>query len=156
MRIFNSIMNYLVLRPNGAQATISIVPEDTVLDLPYRGWALKTGKQILFANDQMHKVLESHYMMGAYTDRALYGYSYEELDAILVSKLGPSDEDRYKAAVSSIQQAKPSFNQSVGRVWQVGLWRLLEFLITTFCKGVKFLVVMLIIPFLISFISKRK
>lgn len=145
-------MNYLILRKKGEQSTLSLVAEGTMLDRPFDSWPLDTGDKILWVNNNMHKVLRSHYMLGAYVDKAIYGYTYDEMKAILHSKLGPTEEEAYEHATRS----KVYDGQGRLGVWIFGVVKFFEFLIFALFKGFKFLLIMVLIPIIIRLFSKRK
>lgn len=145
-------MNYLVLRKRGEQSTLSLVSEGTHLDRPFDSWSLDTGEKILWVNNNMHKVLRSHYMMGAYVDRAIYGYTYEEMKAILHSKLGLTEEENYYAVRDSVAPVSKIYPETI----MYGFVQFLALCVHTLLKGFKFLMFMALAAIAAVFLSRKK
>lgn len=91
-------------------------------------------------------------MNGSYSTSALYAYTYEELFAILTTYLGKSDRVRYEALKKErgtdnwfkYQLASYFAVKSVSLVGQI------------FWMSIKFIGLMLIIPFLISIFNRTR
>lgn len=149
-------MNYLVLRPTKNACSIMITDlEDMTLPPPFEVWAIKTGAQLLFVNNHMHKTFKNNYMFGSFTTGAMYGYTFDEMSALLTHKLGPSDRERYEQAL--IEDAHERLRASPEEpMWAVVLWETTKFLVTIAVKGFKMIGVLLLIPVLIHLFSKRK
>jgi hypothetical protein len=148
-------MNYLVVRPHHGQfCTLTVVPEGTDIIGNFESWALSKGSQILYVNNRMDKDLKPYYMSGSYQAGAMYAYSYDEMIAIIKSRLGPSDYERYEMAVAQSHALQPKQIQynPLAAVW-------IEGIATTLIHGVllsiKFVVLMCIVPFVIMFLNKK-
>lgn len=156
-RQYNSQMNYIVVRPfnRGFSAVSIVMGSDTAVKVPFESWALNDGKKILFANNKMHKMLASHYMLGSYQTEASYAYTYEEMCEIMRANLGPSDRERYLALKDEQKIVKPVD----GTKAEVALYIVLRTLqlCGTILVGVgKVVAVVTLVPFIIHLISKRK
>lgn len=156
-RQYNSQMNYIVVRPynRGFSAVSIVMGSDTTVIPPFESWALNDGKKIVFANNKMHKLLASHYMLGSYQTQASYAYTYEEMCAIMTSNLGPSDRERYLALKAEQGLQKP-VNGSRGEVALYIALRTLQLCGTVFIGVAKIVAILTVIPFIIHLLSKRK
>lgn len=145
-------MNHLVLRRKGDFSSISIVHSDVELFEEFESWALIDGAQIIFVNNKMHALLKNYYMAGSYSTSAVYLYAFEELYAILTSYLGKSDRVRYEAMTNdryNVHWAK----YELAAYFTVKSASLAGKL---FWMGIKFIGLMLIIPFFISIFNRTK
>lgn len=156
-RQYNSQMNYIVVRPynRGFSAVSIVIGSDTEITGPFQSWALNDGKKIVFANNKMHKLLASHYMLGSYQTQASYAYTYEEMCAIMKSNLGPSDMERYLILKHGQSIQKP-VNGTRGEVALYIALRTLQLCGTVFIGVAKIVAVLTVIPFIIHLLSKRK
>jgi hypothetical protein len=144
-------VNHLVLRREGNElSSLSILDSDVILKDKFDSWALINGTQIIFVNNKMHPLLKNYYMSGSYSTKALYLYSYEELYAILTVYLGPSDAVRYEQLVQA-KRGHGWFRYELASYFAV---KSVSFAGQIFWMSLKFIGLMLIIPFVIS-IFKR-
>lgn len=156
-RQYNSQMNYIVVRPynRGFSAVSIVMGSDTQVIPPFESWALDTGKKIIFANNKMHKMLSSHYMLGSYQTQASYAYTYEEMCAIMKSNMGPSDRERYLILKHEQSIQKPVDGTRAEVALYIGL-RTLQLCGTILVGVAKIMAVVTIVPFVIYMMSKRK
>jgi hypothetical protein len=155
-------MKYVVARPFNRLCKIYIVEEGENVATPFESWALRDGKQILFATTKMHKVLQSQHIAGAYDKGAIYAFTYEELCEVLTSHLGPSDKSRYEIALKGSEEpAVIEANTPVDYLskWpRIGyiLWKTLVLIIKSAIKALNVLLFLVILPFIIKFINGFK
>ena len=156
-RQYNSQMNYIVVRPynRGFSAVSIVMGSDTQVIPPFESWALDTGKKIIFANNKMHKMLASHYMLGSYQTQASYAYTFEEMCAIMTSNLGPSDRERYLALRDDQGIQMPVGTGKWEMATYIGL-RSLHVAGVIFVGIAKIVAVITILPILIHWMSKKK
>lgn len=153
-------MKYIVVRPKGELSVVSIVPEGTDITIPFESWALRDGKQILFATVKMHKVLQSHHFAGSYDQGAMYAYTYEEMCAIMNSNLGPSDRERYEAGLK--EQSNKTLikdipvHDDISKWTRIAyfLWKTLVLLVVILIKGLNTVLFIVILPLIIGFIER--
>jgi len=151
------MLNHVVVQPAGESACrVWILPGDAEIEGDFESWALRHGDQIVFANHKMHRMLKDFHVLGNYQAGALYGYSFDDMCAIMRTKLGPSDRERVIELQEGVDFVK--VDRSDGRwelffefVSQGGL-----FLIKALVMAGKFLGWMILIPMLIRIFSKRK
>lgn len=132
-----------------------VMGSDTTVTLPFESWALNEGRKIIFANNKMHKMLASHYMLGSYQTQASYAYTYEEMCAIMTSNLGPSDRERYLSLKHDQGLQRPTGDSKLDIALYIGL-RALELSGTIFVGIAKVMAVLTVVPFIIHLLSKRK
>jgi hypothetical protein len=90
-------------------------------------------------------------MFGAFTAKAIYTYSYEEMCAIITSHIGPSDKALYESL--TVDQESDSSNRYVTAMT---LWLITENVLKLFVGAVRMVFTIVIIPIIIAFISKPK
>ncbi len=155
-------MNHLIVQPHpGNLSTIRIVDSATVIRGIHMGWELKTGKQILWANTRMATVLKSTYLMGSFATKAVYGFTYQEMCAIMTSNLGLSDYDKYLEAMNGevidrqkIYETKVARRKKVALVGtELGIHAGWYGLHIFWCM-VKLLFFIIVFPFVIMFFRK--
>ena len=155
-------MKHLVVRPTKSGLTaVSILDESAVLDTPFESWALCNGKAIIFAHNRLQQLLKQFYVGGQFQDKALYTYSYDEMVMIVKSDLGPSDRERYEALCNAPPQESKKVEAAVKGEERtiVALQILLEVCSLLFhvLYGIgKVLLTILLVPFIIKFVSKPK
>lgn len=144
-------MKFFVLRsePNDL-SSISLKKADDTVVPPFESWALITGAQVVFANVKMQALLKGQYMYGSYDTKAVYAYTYDEMHAILTEYLGPCDRERVAIARSKKSLKPANFAYGHAFVKSSQLLGIVAYM------GVKFLGLMLIIPFLIKLITRPK
>lgn len=156
-------MKYVVVRPAGDLCKVFIMEDGTDVTMPFESWALREGRQILFATTKMHKALQSHHFAGSYENGAMYAYTYEEMRAILSAQLGPSDRERYEQGLKEqsdqllIKGNKPSSPGVINRqniAWT--LWRVTEIGIWLLIKVMKMVAILTVFPIIIYFIAKSR
>ena len=150
------MLKFLVVKPKGNASVLQIVPEESEINGQFESWALNDGKQILFVDTQMHKVLKSFHMFGNYESGAMYGYSFDEMVKILTSKLGLCDRARFME-LEQAQNGVRYVDQSERWEWRSqfvieAFWFMIKFLV----MAGKFLAWMVLIPLLIRLFSKHK
>lgn len=152
-------MKFVVAKPFGNMSKISIVEDGAQLDLPFESWALRDGKQILFATTKMHKVLQSQHFAGSYDKGAMYAYNYEEMCAVLSAHLGPCDRERYDASLK--EQSQPTliegntptdYLSKWPRIAYI-VWKTLALLTKVSIKALNVLLFLVILPFIIKLIE---
>lgn len=158
-------MKHLVVRPTkSGLVAVSILDGDKSIDLPFESWALRDGKAIIFAHNRLQQMLKQFYVGGQFQDKALYTYSYDEMVMIVKSGLGPSDRERYEEALAfkdAVVQKRRNDPPSVRGEERtiVALQVVLELCSLFFhvLYGIgKVLLTILLIPFIIKFVSKPK
>lgn len=145
-------MKYVVVRPHGELSKVYIVSEGTDITMPFESWALRDGKQIVFATIKMHKALQSHHFAGSYDQGAMYAYTYEEMCAIMNSHLGPSDRERYEAGLKEGSNKTLITGNTVSK-WPLiayGLWKILVFIVLFSIKAFNTVVFLIILPLIIK------
>lgn len=148
-------MKHIVVQPHPKGFSIvKIIDADVKLDKPFDSWALNTGKRLLFAHNQMHRLLKSHYMVGSFEQGAMYAYDFAEMSHIITSTIGLDDKAAYEALLAQGVPQKSSVDKSYVTWYTVG--KACEFLIWFTWGIVKVVSFLLVIPFLISWINKRK
>lgn len=148
-------MKHIVVQPHPKGFSIvKIADANVVLDKPFDSWALNTGKRLLFAHNHMHKLLKSHYMMGNFEQGAMYAYDYAEMSDIITSAIGLCDEKAYEALINKAAPPKSSVDKSYVAWYTFG--KTCEFLIWFAWGVIKVVSFLLVIPFLIAWINKRK
>lgn len=152
-------MKYIVVTPAGELCKVHIVPEGRDMPTPFESWALRDGKQIMFATIKMHKILHSNHFAGSYDQGALYAYTYDEMCAIITANIGPSDRERYEAGL------KEEFDQSLIKDIPSGdrlpkwhaiayiLWKALVLVIKISIKCLNTIIFLVILPLIIKWIN---
>ena len=154
-------MNYLVLQQKGLASILKVVSEGTDITGAFESWALKTGKQILFVDTKMYKLLKAFHMHGSYTNGAWFGYSFEDMRAILTEHLGPCDRVRYEQEVMITAQMKEAKKPETQGIWWGHLASYFTIRTTSFVFYViwmlfKFVGLMLVFPFILHWMNKHK
>lgn len=150
------MLNYLVVMPKGEVSVLQIVPEGVNMHGDFESWALRRGDQLLFVNHRMHRLLRDFHMLGNYQSGAMYGYSFDDMCAIVTSKLGPSDRERVmelQEGVDFVYEDRLDGRWEVAAVFAIEVGK---FLIKALYGAAKFLGWMILIPLLIRLFSKRK
>lgn len=148
-------MKHIVIQPYGkGLSTVKILAADVVLNKPFDSWALNTGKRLLFAHNQMHRKLKSHYVMGTFEQGAIYAYSPEEAGNIITSSIGLNDEEAYKAL--SVDQVPQKSGVDRSYVTWLTVGKVCSFLIWFAWGIIKVISFLLVIPFLIAWLKKPK
>lgn len=149
-------MKYIVVRPAGELSKVYIMSEGAMLTPPFESWALRDGKQIVFATIKMHKVLQSHHFAGSYEQGAMYAYTYDEMCAIMSSNLGPSDRERYEASLG--EQSNRTLIKDIPaedslpkwtRIAYI-IWKSLCFIVMIFIKALTMIIFLVLLPFIIK------
>lgn len=152
-------MKYIVVTPAGDLCKVHIVPEGRDMPTPFESWALRDGKQIMFATIKMHKILHSNHFAGSYDSGALYAYTYDEMCAIITANIGPCDRERYEAGL------KEEFDQSLIKDIPSGdhlpkwhaiaymLWKALVLVIKVSIKSLNTVIFLVILPLIIKWIN---
>lgn len=153
-------MKYLVVRPHShGLSAISIVEgDDTMLDPPFESWALLSGRAILFANSRLPQMMKQFYVSGTFQGKALYTYSWDEVCAIVASQIGPSDRERYEQVQRSSKRISITHGLLVPHP-PIGLTVLMEsawLVLFTIGKVLGLIVFVLILPFVIMMVNKRR
>jgi len=155
-------MRYVVVRPAGELSRIYIVDEGTAIQGPFESWALRDGKQILFATTKMHKVLQNQHFAGSYDKGAMYAYAYEDLCAVMTVNLGPSDRDRYEAGLKEDSQpvlirGDEGVDHLSGwhRVAYI-LWKTLILVTQISIKSLNIIIFLVLLPLAMKFVSGLK
>jgi hypothetical protein len=137
------------------------VPEGTDVTTPFESWALRDGKQILFATSKMHKTLQSHHFAGSYEQGAMYAYTYQEMCAIISAHLGPSDRERYEFAAKgpvdrTLIQANSDTNPDRidGRFRAAYvLWKTLVLILKVSIKALNTVIFLVLLPLIIKWFN---
>jgi hypothetical protein len=145
---------YLVVHDLGSVSGLTIVKAGKTYNHPIESWAIRSGSQVMMARSKLGKLLDKQHLGGSFEGMAQYGLSYEELKAVVTHQMGPSDRERYMQAVQQTDQVL-SREDKVRLTAQVST-SIFETLFITLGHGIKFLAIMLIMPFIIMFFGKRK
>jgi hypothetical protein len=149
-------MNYLIVRPWKDQfCSVTIVSEGSTFEDPMEEWALRTGEQILYVNNRMANDLKMFYMQGNYQTGAVHLIACEEMCAIMASRLGPSDRERYEMALLESKQGRAAHRANRHPHFYHWFAGAVDVLMHLFKICVKFLSFVLILPFLVSWIRGR-
>lgn len=152
-------MKYIVVTPAGDLCKVHIVPEGRDMPTPFESWALRDGKQIVFATTKMHKILHSNHFAGSYDQGALYAYTYDEMCAIITANIGPSDRERYEAGLrEGSDQNLIKDNHSIDHLprWHAVaymLWKTLVLVIKVSIKCLTTVIFLVLLPFIIKWIN---
>lgn len=150
-------MRTLVCQSKGPLSTVRLyVDQETLVDGEFEAWTILTGKQVMCVERRLHKLLERHYLGGAYDQGALYAFEYGELCAILRDQLGPTDRERYlklQQQAKAIQHGPPW--QRTKAVSYVS-WRLAGLLGFILYKCVSTIVFFGIVAALLSIFKKHR
>jgi hypothetical protein len=151
-------MNYLIVRPKGQYCELQIVPEDTMLNRPFESWALLHGRQILYCQNSMHRDLKQNYLWGSFQKGASYAVSYEDMQLILHSKLGPSDRQRFQLATDQCVPVPPKPKEALPESVELSgaLWAAFEFALQMTWGIVRLCGILLLVPILLHWINKRR
>lgn len=148
-------MKHIVVRPHPKGfSLVSIVDSEVKVDTPFDSWALNTGKRLLFAHNQMHKLLKSHYMLGNFEQGAMYAYDCAEMNRIITSAIGVDDKSAYEALLAQDDPRPSSVDKTFVTMHVLG--KACEFTIWFAWGIVKVVAFLLVIPFLISWLNKHK
>lgn len=151
-------MNYLVVSPKAHGCEIRIVPDGTILDMPFESWALAEGKQILYTVNAMHRDLKQSYLWGSYQKGASYATEYFDMCQIVASRIGPCDRAKYEAKVLEQQKiplpTKPQPKHE--NHWAEVLWSLLDLLLICTWGIMRLCAVLLIFPFVIRWMKGKR
>lgn len=150
---------YITVQPKGPDFCVlrTATSEDELAE-PFESWALRSGQQILYVNNRMAGDLKAFHMTGSYDRGAMYAYSYDDMVAVLTSKLGPSDRARYEAALLAMTADKGAYremSQSRHRTFHV-VAGTGDLVLRVFVESSKFLLKMLLLPFFISWIGRKR
>lgn len=149
-------MKYIVVAPTGELSKVYIMADGAMVTQPFESWALRDGKQIVFATIKMHKVLQSHHFAGSYENGAMYAYTYDEMCAIISSHIGPSDRERYETGLKEESNKTLIKGSPVGihlPKWQriaYILWKALEFAVRISIKAFSVVIFLVILPFILK------
>jgi len=152
-------MNYLILKPKGQLSYIKMVDADSSIELPFCSWALKSGSQILFVYQKLHKVLKGFHMHGTYQDGATFGYSHDDMKAILTKYLGEDDETRLmilRGAHESDPGVKAEHHKVLVRFLAYFTIEGGSFMFKVVWMASKFVGLMLILPIALHMFNKNK
>ena len=159
-------MKFFVCQPKGqsmCKVWVSDNAEERV-DLPFDTWAIRSGRQLLFIEREMPRLLKELYVGGSFHDGgATYLVTFEEMVMILDEKLGPNDRLRCEEAQKEFDAVKDKFKDLRKRLWKerwlassnIAL-RLAGSLLYVVWLGMKFLVFVCIFPFFIMWVNKHK
>ena len=102
-------MKFFVCQPKGqsmCKVWVSDNAEERV-DLPFDTWAIRSGRQLLFIEREMPRLLKELYVGGSFHDGgATYLVTFEEMVMILDEKLGPNDRLRCEEAQKEFDAVK--------------------------------------------------
>lgn len=148
-------MKYIVVRPKGDLSIIYIKSEESMMDLPFESWALRDGKQIMFATIKMHKILQSQHFAGSYEQGAMYAYTYEEMCAIITANIGPCDRERYEAGLK--EESNKTLITGIDRrsKWGViayALWKTLVLVMKILIKSINTILFLVLLPLIMSIV----
>lgn len=154
-------MNYIVVTPAGDLCKVYIVAEGREMPTPFESWALRDGKQIIFATIRMHKILQNQHFAGSYEQGAMYAYTYDEMCAIMTANLGPSDRERYEAGLK--EQSDQTLIKGIPagelpkwhRIAYI-LWKTLVLVIKIFIKSLNTVIFLVILPLLLKWLNGFK
>lgn len=147
-------MQYFVLMPKGQLTVAKLVDEGQVLNTPFTSWPLNTGKSVSFVNIRLHKLLKSFYISGTYASGAMYGLPYDQMVSLVTSHIGLDEKSFYNQV---IQQSSSKDEYHRNRLIMTFVGRLSMSFITILYEICKFVLIMLIIPFIIKlFTGKQK
>ncbi len=147
-------MQYLVLMPKGQLTLVKLVDHGEILKTPFTSWPLNNGKRVEFVNLRLHKLLKSFFISGTYTFGALYGLPYNQMVSLVTSHIG-LDEVAYYHKLNQSQPTYDSYHRN--RLIMTFCCRLAMWLITTLNLIGKFILTMIIVPFIIKlFTNKQK
>ena len=155
-------MKYIVVTPAGDLCKVHIVPEGRDMPTPFESWALRDGKQIMFATIKMHKILQSNHFAGSYENGAMYAYTYDEMCAIITANIGPSDRERYEAGLKEqSDQSLIKGNPSIDHLpkWHAIayiLWKSLILVIKVSIKSLNTVIFLVLLPLIIKIITGFK
>lgn len=154
-------MNYIVVRPAGDLCKVYIVAEGAELPTPFESWALRDGKQIMFATIKMHKILQNQHFAGSYEQGAMYAYTYDEMCAIMTANIGPSDRERYEAGLKeqsdqTLIKGIPADELSKWHRISYILWKTLVLVIKIFIKSLNTVIFLVILPLLLKWLNGFK
>jgi len=143
---------YLVVHDLGQLSGITIERAGRSRAHRIECWALDDGKRVVFARMQMWRLLRHYHVGGSYSDMAKYGLSYGELLRVVASRIGPCDRERYELTIRTAPRAESP-----------GAWPLIETVATgaletlwvVFRGSVKFVLVVVLLPFVIMFFNRH-
>lgn len=154
-------MNYIVVTPAGDLSKIYIVAEGHDMPAPFESWALRDGKQIVFATIKMHKILQNQHFAGSYEQGAMYAYTYEDMCAIITAHIGLSDRERYEAGLKeqsdqSLIKGIPADELSKWHRIAYILWKTLVLVIKIFIKSLNTVIFLIILPLILKWLNGFK
>lgn len=145
---------YLVVHDFGQFSGITIEGPGKVYPHPTQCWAIRTGPQVMVARSKLGKTLTHFHLGGRFQDTANYALSFDELSAVVRMQMGPSDSERYFEASTRMLDAPASAHRPgliAAQVTSLSLLTVVKFV----GLSAKFLMTMLIMPFVIMFFNKR-
>lgn len=146
--------SHIIVQAKGKNSTIKLVETGTVVQGEYESWILNTGKRIMFVHNSLHKKLKAFHLLGSFQNGALYGFTYEETCALMREFLGRSDKDEYEF-VKAQSRALGGSNVGAERIAVAGTGAL-HIVTKVLLLTVKFVLTMMLVPFIIKLLSKRK
>jgi hypothetical protein len=101
-------VRYVVCQParTVGMCKIRIVSDPKVrITGPFKVWAMRSGAQLVFIENQMARLLKNFYLSGAYHEAsgATYMVDWHEMCLIMAEKLGPDDMTRCMQLLSEGQ-----------------------------------------------------
>lgn len=148
--------SHIVVQARGQNSVIRLVKAGTVLQGEYESWILDTGHRILFVHNELHRKLKSFHLLGSFQNGAMYGFTYTETCALMREFLGQSDKDLYLSEVELHKQQKSLHREVVldrSVVVGSGVLHITTKILLLTCK---FILAMLLVPFLISWLNRPK
>lgn len=147
-------MQYFVLMPKGQLTCAKLVDEGQILNTPFTSWPLNTGKSVSFVNIRLHKLLKSFYISGTYFSGALYGLPYDQMVSLVTSYIGLCEEAMYDQLSQNVPKRN---NRDRNMLIMTFCVRFAMWFITCVYLTCKFILTMLLIPFIIKlFTNKQK
>ena len=149
-------MRTLVCQSKNSLATIRLCTDPTtVVEGEFEAWTLLSGKQIMYVERRLHRLLERHHLGGTYDQGALYAFEYAELCAVLREQLGPSDRERYVKLLETRPTVHRAQRQRV-RVWSYASWRVAGVLGLIVYKALSTIVFFGVVAVLLSIFKKNR
>lgn len=144
---------YLVVHKTAKYSGISIEPAGKVYDHPTECWAIRSGKQFLFARMKLPNLLDKFYFGGTYEKMAHYIISYQEMCAIVSDHMGPSDRKRYEMALAAAEGRKTVDWVAVAPALIQGTLSTITLILA---RGFRLLSVVILLPIALHWLNKRK
>jgi len=130
---------------------------------PFEGWALHSRKQILFVKTKIGPLLGGLHRAGAFLeDGATYALGYQDMLAILRESLGPTDRERFEAALALVRKpvCRMPYRPSADLMTVVSLagnvFSILGSLLRSIGHMAKFVAVVVLVPLAILLIDRRR